>query len=242
MEHESNTIREQIEEQVEARAEVLRQLSKVNSEIQLWRTKFESEGLAKTEELEDSKFVSLLLTMGRIVLQLLTIKEENNDANPRSYRAVRIGQSENSVDREGQTSSSCRAGRRPGRCWKSENNTRSNGAMENLRSKLFPQAHNFSNQLEKKQKGFDKITDEWKRKFDDLKAELEASQRDNRNLATEVLSLFYLIMRRISIQLWHICFRPLNWRVAMRKFANSLRLSSVRTNRSARRSKIWATS
>lgn len=56
-EHDCNTAREQIEEQVEARAETLRQLSKVNSEIQLWRTKFESEGLAKTEELEDSRFI-----------------------------------------------------------------------------------------------------------------------------------------------------------------------------------------
>ncbi len=54
-EHECNTIREQIEEQVEARAEVLRQLSKVNADIQSWRAKFESEGLARTEELEESK-------------------------------------------------------------------------------------------------------------------------------------------------------------------------------------------
>lgn len=46
--------------------------------------------------------------------------------------------------------------------------------------------------LEKKQKNFDKIIDEWKHKVDDLKSELEASQRDNRSLATEVLYCYFL--------------------------------------------------
>lgn len=45
--------------------------------------------------------------------------------------------------------------------------------------------------LEKKQKGFDKIVEEWKHKCDDIHAELDASQRENRSLSTEVsLSLF----------------------------------------------------
>jgi len=40
--------------------------------------------------------------------------------------------------------------------------------------------------LEKKQKGFDKIIDDWRRKCDDMAAELDASQRDARNLATDL--------------------------------------------------------
>lgn len=40
--------------------------------------------------------------------------------------------------------------------------------------------------LEKKQKAFDRIIEEWKKKCDDLSAELEAAQRDNRNLSTEL--------------------------------------------------------
>lgn len=43
--------------------------------------------------------------------------------------------------------------------------------------------------LEKKQRDFDKIVDNWKKKTDDLAAELDASQRDNRNLSTECFKL-----------------------------------------------------
>jgi len=48
-----------------------------------------------------------------------------------------------------------------------------------------------ASQLEKKQKGFDKVVEEWKHKCDDIHAELDASQRENRNLSTEVPFLRY---------------------------------------------------
>jgi myosin protein heavy chain len=50
-------------------------------------------------------------------------------------------------------------------------------------------ANSFAQQMEKKQKGFDKIVDEWKKKCDDLASELDASQRDNRNMATDIFRL-----------------------------------------------------
>ncbi|CAD6189768.1 unnamed protein product [Caenorhabditis auriculariae] len=40
--------------------------------------------------------------------------------------------------------------------------------------------------LEKKQKGFDKVIDEWRKKTDDLSAELDAVQRDLRNTSTDL--------------------------------------------------------
>lgn len=40
--------------------------------------------------------------------------------------------------------------------------------------------------MEKKQKGFDKVVDEWRKKTDDLLGELDASQRDGRNISTEL--------------------------------------------------------
>ncbi|KAE9554526.1 hypothetical protein FO519_002282 [Halicephalobus sp. NKZ332] len=46
-------------------------------------------------------------------------------------------------------------------------------------------AHSLASSLEKKQKSFDKVIDEWKRKCDALATELESSQRDTRNAATE---------------------------------------------------------
>ncbi len=47
--------REQLEEEQEARSELQRQVSKLNSEVQQWRSRYESEGLARGEELEEAK-------------------------------------------------------------------------------------------------------------------------------------------------------------------------------------------
>lgn len=55
VEHDLDSFREQLEEEQEAKADLQRQLSKANAEVQLWRSKYESEGLARLEELEESK-------------------------------------------------------------------------------------------------------------------------------------------------------------------------------------------
>ncbi len=50
-----DTAREQVEEEQEGRTDLQRQLSRANQEAQQWRSKFESEGQARTEELEEAK-------------------------------------------------------------------------------------------------------------------------------------------------------------------------------------------
>ncbi|XP_068914309.1 myosin heavy chain, muscle isoform X26 [Tenebrio molitor] len=55
LEHDLDNIREQVEEEAEAKADIQRQLSKSNAEAQLWRQKYESEGIARSEELEEAK-------------------------------------------------------------------------------------------------------------------------------------------------------------------------------------------
>lgn len=55
VEHDLDSFREQLEEEQEGKADLQRQLSKANAEVQLWRSKYESEGLARLEELEESK-------------------------------------------------------------------------------------------------------------------------------------------------------------------------------------------
>lgn len=47
----------------------------------------------------------------------------------------------------------------------------------------------YVSQLEKKQKGFDKILEEWKHKCDVVANDLDSSQRDSRNLSTELFKL-----------------------------------------------------
>jgi myosin protein heavy chain len=44
-------------------------------------------------------------------------------------------------------------------------------------------ANSLANSLEKRQKQFDKVVDEWKLKCDALQQELEAAQRDTRNVS-----------------------------------------------------------
>ena len=47
--------RDRIEEESEKKSEQLRTLSKAQAETQLWRSKFETEGLGRVDELEGSK-------------------------------------------------------------------------------------------------------------------------------------------------------------------------------------------
>ncbi|KXJ68998.1 hypothetical protein RP20_CCG000603 [Aedes albopictus] len=55
LEHDLDNLREQVEEEAEGKGDIQRQLSKSNAEAQLWRSKYESEGVARAEELEEAK-------------------------------------------------------------------------------------------------------------------------------------------------------------------------------------------
>jgi myosin heavy chain 6/7 len=51
------------------------------------------------------------------------------------------------------------------------------------------QSTSIASQAEKRQRSFDKVVDDWKRKVADLQGELERSQRETRAAATEVFKL-----------------------------------------------------
>ncbi|MEQ2279703.1 Myosin-6 [Ameca splendens] len=53
--HDCDLLREQFEEEQEAKAELQRALSKSNTEVSAWRTKYETDGIQRTEELEEAK-------------------------------------------------------------------------------------------------------------------------------------------------------------------------------------------
>lgn len=55
VEHDLDTLREQLDEIYEGKSEIQKQISKANAEAQLYRAKYESEGLARIEELEQAK-------------------------------------------------------------------------------------------------------------------------------------------------------------------------------------------
>merc|ERR1711874_621805 len=54
-EHDLDGLGEQLNEESEHGADVLRQLSRANAEAQMYRAKYESEGVARAEELEQSR-------------------------------------------------------------------------------------------------------------------------------------------------------------------------------------------
>lgn len=53
--HDCDLLREQYEEEQENKSELQRALSKANAEMALWRTKYETDAIHKTEELEEAK-------------------------------------------------------------------------------------------------------------------------------------------------------------------------------------------
>merc|ERR1719312_1420621 len=55
LEHDIQTLREQLDEESEGKADIHRQLSAANANIQLYRAQYESEGVARAEEIEASR-------------------------------------------------------------------------------------------------------------------------------------------------------------------------------------------
>merc|ERR1712226_769346 len=53
--HDNELIKEQYEEEQEAKAELQRSLTKANTEVAQWRTKYETDAIQRTEELEEAK-------------------------------------------------------------------------------------------------------------------------------------------------------------------------------------------
>ena len=53
--HDCDLLREQYEEEQEAKGELQRGMSKANSEVAQWRTKYETDAIQRTEELEEAK-------------------------------------------------------------------------------------------------------------------------------------------------------------------------------------------
>ena len=63
--HDCDLLREQYEEELEAKGELQRALSKANSEVAQWRTKYETDAIQRTEELEEAKYVGKVGKAGR---------------------------------------------------------------------------------------------------------------------------------------------------------------------------------
>ena len=72
--HDCDLLREQYEEEQEAKAELQRAMSKANSEVAQWRTKYETDAIQRTEELEEAKYV---LRYKRMCRECRTLNHRN---------------------------------------------------------------------------------------------------------------------------------------------------------------------
>ena len=72
--HDCDLLREQYEEEQEGKAELQRALSKANSEVAQWRTKYETDAIQRTEELEEAKYV---LRYKRMCRECRTLNHRN---------------------------------------------------------------------------------------------------------------------------------------------------------------------
>ncbi|CAO4363549.1 unnamed protein product [Caenorhabditis nigoni] len=144
--HEAEQLQESLEEEIEGKNEILRQLSKANADIQQWKARFEGEGLLKADELEDAK----------------------------RRQAQKINELQEALDAANSKIASLE-----------KTKSRLVGDLDDAQVDV-ERANGVASALEKKQKGFDKIIDEWRKKTDDLAAELDGAQRDLRNTSTDL--------------------------------------------------------
>ncbi|XP_040569561.1 myosin-4 [Lepeophtheirus salmonis] len=80
LEHELDGMREQLEEEVCARNDLTRQISKCEGEVNLWRSKYETEAVAKSQELEMSKMkLTSRLTEAESTIENLNSKLQQID-------------------------------------------------------------------------------------------------------------------------------------------------------------------
>nr|ASF79341.1 myosin heavy chain [Palaemon carinicauda]ASU54247.1 myosin heavy chain [Palaemon carinicauda] len=78
LEHDIAALREQLDEEAEGKGDVQRMLSKANAEAQMWRAKYESEGLARAEEIEAARMkLAARLDEAEAQIEQLNIKNMN---------------------------------------------------------------------------------------------------------------------------------------------------------------------
>ena len=144
--HDCDLLREQFEEEQEAKAELQRGMSKANSEVAQWRTKYETDAIQRTEELEEAKYI-ILSTFANINPFLLSLFTQAQII-PLHYRkklAQRLQDAEESIEA---VNSKCAS--------LEKTKQRLQGEVEDLMIDV-ERANALAANLDKKQRNFDKV-------------------------------------------------------------------------------------
>merc|ERR1712142_1435451 len=149
LEHEVDIAKEALDEETAARDNVLRQVAKAEGDASLWRSKYESEAVAKAEEFEMTK---MKLT-ARLTEAEGTISNQN-------AKMAQIDKAKAKLQSE----------------------------LEAMLLSL-DQAQVMNAAMERKAKQFDTVISEWKRKVDSLTFDLDVTQKDTRNISSDLFKI-----------------------------------------------------
>merc|ERR1712156_438474 len=143
---ELENLKDRVDEESEKKSDALKALSKANAEIQLWKSKMETEAAGRIDELE----------MGKTKLSAaLSEAEETIDGLNAKIAATEKSKGRMEVE------------------------------LEDLQLE-YERVHAAAIITEKRGKTFDKVIGEWKAKHDDLVAEVDASNKEARNVNSDL--------------------------------------------------------
>jgi len=149
LEHEVDGAKEALDEEAASRDNVNRQVAKAQADANLWRAKYETDAVAKAEELEMTK----MKLVARLTEAEGTIYNQN-------AKLAQIEKSKAKLQNE----------------------------MDNMLSNL-DAAQVMNAAMERKAKQFDKTIGEWKQKVDSLTFDLDCSQKETRNMSSDLFKI-----------------------------------------------------
>ena len=159
LEGELEKMRDRIEEENAAKADIQRSLSRNVAEAQIWKSKYSTEAMARIEDLENAKCKLVArINEAEECIEGLTLKVTATEKIRNRY----------AID------------------------------LEDLQME-YERITSAIAMAEKKLKNFDLVVAEWKLKCDDIGTELEASQRECRNVHSE---MFRLKVEHLLAILW----------------------------------------
>ena len=174
LEHEVDTTREQLEEETQSKADALRMLSKSVGDAQMWRMKYEKDGLARSEELESAK----MKLQSRLAEAEATVQNFNNKAMALEKEKMKL-QSE--IEEVGGMLDDAQA-----RCFQMEKKAKNfdriviewKNKIDSLQAELDQtqvECRSYSTELFKV-----------KTVYDESQQQLDVVRRENKNLSTEI--------------------------------------------------------
>merc|ERR1719474_283617 len=174
LEHEVDLTRGQLEEEAQSKADALRMLSKSVGDAQMWRQKYEKDGLARAEELESSK----LKLQSRLAEAEGTVQNYNSKATALEKDKMKL---QADIEEQSQSLDDAQA-----RCMQMEKKAKNfdkvvvewKGKVDGLQSELDQsqvECRSYSTELFKV-----------KTTYEETNSQLENVRRENKNLSNEI--------------------------------------------------------